>query len=216
MAEPFIFFTERRLVVLTGRKAANLCDLLKHLGAVSGASVFYHTHYLFLIHHFDKPRFSYNDFANWVSSALQEEGLAERLAAIDLLSLTSIRDAREAMLLAIRHHLAGSGGVRRECPAGSEFHFCEAKSFIMPTGLVARDAAEFFEHVGRVSNACLHFHFFESRLRLEQPTNDFSQWLKGLGETRLARKIDKLDPYVKTLDELKGEIVKLGGKYRRK
>jgi hypothetical protein len=158
---------------------------------------------------------AYKDFADWVSSALQEEGLAERWAAIDLLAMTSIRELREAMLSAIRNHLA-EGGVRRQCPPGSEFHFCEAKSFIMPTGLVARDAAEFFEQVGRVSNACLHFHLFESRLRLEQPTNDFSQWLKGLGETRLAKKIDKLDPYVITLGELKGEIVKLGRKYRRK
>lgn len=213
--EPFIFFTERRLVVLTGRKASNLCQLLQHLGEVSGASVFYHTHYLFLIHHFKKPRF-YNDFANWVSSALQEEALAERLAAIDLLSLTSIREVREAMLSAIRQRVNDAGGVQRECPPGSEFHFCEAKSFIMPTGIVAHDAAEFFEQVGRVSNACVHFHFFESRLRLEQPTNDFSQWLKGLGETRLAKKIDKLDPYVMTLDGLKGEIAKLGRKFRRK
>src|ERR1700720_426406 len=106
--EPFVFFTERRLVVLTGRKASNLCQLLQHLGEVSGASVFYHTHYLFLTHHFEKPRFS-NDFANWVSSTLQEEGLAERLAAIDLLSLTSIREVREAMLSAIRSQLAEGG-----------------------------------------------------------------------------------------------------------
>ncbi|MBI2683279.1 MAG: hypothetical protein HYX26_08720 [Acidobacteriales bacterium] len=213
-SEPFIFYTERRLVVLTGRKAGNLCELLQHLCEVSGASVFYHTHYLFLIHHFEKPRF-YNDFANWVSAALQEEGLAERLAAIDLLAMTSIREVREAMLAALRNHL-DEGGARRQCPPGSEFHFCEAKSFVMPTGVVARDAAEFFEQVGRVSNACLHFHLFESRLRLEQPANDFSQWLKSLGETRAAKKIDKLDPYVMTLDELKGEIVKLGRKYRRK
>jgi hypothetical protein len=213
-SEPFVFFTERRLVVLTGRKASNLCQLLQHLGEVSGAAVFYHTHYLFLTHHFEKPRF-YNDFANWVSSALQEEGLAERLAAIDLLAMTSIRELREAMLATMRNHLAG-GAVRRECPPGAEFHFCEAKSFIMPIGLMAHDAAEFFEQIGRVSNSCVHFHFFESRLRLERPTNDFSQWLTGLGETPLAKKIDKLDPYVMTLDELKGQIVKLGRKYRRK
>src|SRR6266404_6986149 len=127
---PFVFYTERRLVVLTGRKARNLEELLSHLYQVSGSSVFYHTHYLYLIHHFEKPRF-YNDFANWVSSALQEEGLAERLAAIDLLAMTSIRELREAMLATMRNHLAG-GAARRECPPGAEFHFCEAQSFIMP------------------------------------------------------------------------------------
>jgi hypothetical protein len=74
-AEPFVFYTERRLVALTGYRARNLSELLDHLRKVSGSSVFYHTHYLYLIHHFEKPRF-YNEFAEWVSEALQEERLA--------------------------------------------------------------------------------------------------------------------------------------------
>jgi hypothetical protein len=136
---------------------------------VSGSSIFYHTHYLYLIHHFEKPRF-YNEFANWASQALQEERLAERLAAIDLLSITSIRDLGEAIVSVIQKHLK-SGAARRDSPAGDEFHFCEAS--------------------------------------LERPTNDFSQWLADLGETRLALAIDKLNPYVMTLEELKAEIIKL-------
>jgi hypothetical protein len=210
----FVFYTERRLVVLTGRKARNAAELLQHLPEVSGSSIFYHTHYLYLSHHFEKPTF-YNDFANWVSQALQEERLAERLAAIDILTITSIHELRERIIGAVRQHLGG-GGSPRECPPGEEFHFCQAKSFVMPTGLVARDVAEFFSQVAEVSTACLHFHFFEARLRLERPTNDFSQWLKDRGEEKLARKIDKLNPYTMTLDELKAEIVKLGRKYRRK
>ena len=214
-AEPFAFYTERRLVVLTGRKASNLEQLLCHLTQVSGSCIFYHTHYLYLIHHFEKPRF-YNEFANWASQELQDERLAERLAAIDLLAMTSIRELREAIVATLRRHLEGDQRVRRECPPGSEFHFCEAKSFIMPTGQVAHNVPEFFETIAQVTNACLRFHFFEARLRLERPTNDFSQWLGGLGETRLARKIDRLNPYSMTLDELKHEIVKLGRKYRAK
>jgi hypothetical protein len=212
---PFAFHTERRLVVLTGRKATNLEELLRHLQEVSGSSVFYHTHYLYLIHHFEKPRF-YNDFANWVSHALQEERLAERLAAIDLLAITSIRELREALVSTVQKHLESTGAVRRVCPAGDELHFCEAKSFIMPTGMVAHDVPEFFEDIAQISNACLHFHFFEARLRLERPTNDFSQWLTDRGEPRLARAIDKLNPYVMTLEELKEQIMKLGRKYRGK
>src|SRR6266404_9500345 len=118
---PFAFYTERRLVVLTGRKARNLEELLSQLYQVSGSSVFYHTHYLYLIHHFEKPRF-YNEFANWVSHALQEERLAERLAAIDLLAMTSIRELREAIISTVQKHLDGAG--RRDCPPGDEFHFC--------------------------------------------------------------------------------------------
>jgi hypothetical protein len=213
--EPFAFYTESRLVGLTGRKASNVEELLGHLSQVSGSCIFYHTHYLYLMQHFQRPRF-YNEFANWVSQALQEERLAERLAAIDLLAVTSIRELREAIITTIQKHLEKDANTRRQCPPGDELYFCEAKSFIMPNGLVAPDVPEFFRLIEQVTNACLHFHFFEARLRLERPTNDFSQWLAELGETRLARKIDKLNPYAMTLDELKHEIVKLGRKYRVK
>ncbi len=209
----FKFFTERQLVALTGRKACNLTGMLTHLSAVSGSCIFYHTHHLRLAHHFQKPRF-YNEFANWASYALQEERLAERLAAIDLLTVTSIRAIREALIDAISRHVDNAGRAPRECPPGEEFHFCEARSFIMPTGVVARNNAEFFDGIAGVTNACLHFHFFEARLRLERPTNDFSQWLGSRGESRLARRIERLNPYAMTLDELKQEILRLGRKYR--
>src|SRR5579864_813979 len=155
---PFAFHTERRLVVLTGRKASNLEELLCHLRQVSGSCVFYHTHVAYLTQHFEKPRF-YNEFADWASHALQEERLAERLAAIDLLAITSIRELREALTATIQKHLEADTKARRECPPGDEFHFCEAKSFIMPTGQVARNIPEFFQTIEQVTNTCLHFHF---------------------------------------------------------
>src|SRR5258706_16243702 len=93
----FVFYTELRLVVLTGRKASNLEELLSHLTEVSGSSIFHHTHDLYLTHHFEKPRF-YNEFAKWAAQSLQDERLADRLAAIDLLRFTTVRDIREAII----------------------------------------------------------------------------------------------------------------------
>jgi hypothetical protein len=78
---------------------------------------------------------------------------------------------------------------------------------------VASGVPQFFDLLGNVTNDCLHFHFFEARLRLERPTNDFSQWLGDLGQTKLAARIDALNPYIMTLDELKHAIVKLGRRY---
>jgi hypothetical protein len=216
LTAPFVFCTERHLVVLTGRKATTASELLRHLTEVSGASVFYHTHYLYLAHHNEKPNL-YNDFANWVSHALQDERLAERLAAIDLLVMTSLREIREHLIAVLERHLRDSNGDNsRRCPPGDEFHFCESKSFVMTTGQVARDVREFVSLIGSVSNPCLHYHIFEARLRLERPTNDFSEWLRQCGEQKLARGIDRLNPYTVTLPQLQHEIVKLGRPYLRR
>ena len=209
MTEPFVFYTQQQLVSLTGRRARNLSQLLEHLRTVTGACIFYHTHYLYLTQHFVEPKF-YNGFAEWISAALQERRLAERIGAIDLLSASSLRWIRERIIAEIERHFQEDSGPQRECPPGDEFQFCEARSFIAPNGIVAQSVPEFFEKLEYVSNACLHFHFFEARLRLERSTNDFSVWLAGRGEKRLARAIDSLDPYAVSLVELKGQIRKIG------
>jgi hypothetical protein len=211
-AEPFHFYTERRLVQLTGQTVCTLPELLSVLRDIPGSCVFYHTHHLFLSHHFEKP-VVYNDFADWVSEALQEDALAERLAAIDLLAFTAIWPLRDAIVSMIDAHLKSMGGRLRECPSGDEFHFCRSKSFIMPTGIVAIDVPDFFGKLRRITNVSLYFHFLEARLRLERRTNDFSQWLRWRGEMELANSVDHLDPYVVTLDELKDQIVELGHRH---
>jgi len=207
--EPFVFHTERRLVLLTGRSARNLGELRDHMGAVSGSSIFYHTHHQYLSHHFEKPVF-HNDFASWVSLALLEETLSEKLVAIDLLSFSSIHELREAILATIEAYLTQIGDRRQNCLPGQEFHFCESKSFIMPSGLVAHDIPEFFAQLPKVANTSLYFHFFESRLRLGRATNDFSSWLAYRGAGELARAIDRLNPYRMTMEELREEILRLG------
>jgi hypothetical protein len=205
----FVFNTERRLVLLTGRKARTLRELLEHLRDVSGSSVFYHTHHQFLSQHFEKPAF-HNDFAKWASQALLEERLAEELTAIDLLAFTSIRQLREAIIATVEDYLSRPGSQTRESRAEDDFHFCESQSFIMPTGIVANDAREFFTKIAGISNVSLFFHFFEARLRLERTTNDFSMWLRALGEERLATELERLDQYTMTLDELRDAIVRIG------
>lgn len=139
----FHFYTERRLVALTGLRARTLPELLAILQEVPGSSIFYHTHHLFLSHHFEKP-VVYNEFAIWISEALQEEALAERISAIDLRAFTSIRQLRNVLISLIQSHLETTGGRSRDCPPGDEFHFCRSKSFILPTGIIANDVRDFF------------------------------------------------------------------------
>ena len=127
--------------------------------------------------------------------------------------LGSLRCWREASIAITETHRARLGRVRpQHAPPGEEFHFCQVKSFMMPNGVVARTAEEFFEVLPSITNQSLYFHFIESRLRLGLNTNDFSFWLESSGQPELAHAINALNPYVRTLDELKADIVKLGRK----
>jgi hypothetical protein len=211
--QPFRFSSEIRLVELTGLSAHTLVDLVEILRTVSGSSIFYHTHHGFLTHHFEKP-IVYNDFAVWTAEALREAALAERLAAIDLLAFTTIRDLRESILGLVEDHIRVNDGQLRECLPGEELHFCKSKSFVMPTGIVANDSVDFFAKLPEITTDSLYFHFLEARLRLGRTTNDFSSWLTSEGQPTLAAEINRLDPYTRTLDELKQELIELGHRNR--
>ena len=210
--QPFVFYTERRLVALTGVKARNARELAAGLRVLPGSCVFYHTHHQYLSHHFERPVF-YNDFASWVSEALQERRLAEELASIDLLSYTSIRHLREAILSALDRHQESHPGAGRDCPAGDEFHFARSKSFVMRTGLVGENLEDFLQKLSQTTNVSVFYHFFEARLRLEKPTSDFAVWFTAIGQDKLAKAVDRIDPYAMTLDELRDEIVHVGRSY---
>jgi hypothetical protein len=205
----FIFDTQLHLVVVTGIKACTLQELRTELARISESSVFLHTHQEYLAHDFQQTT-RYNDFARWVSEALREEPLAEKLAAIDLLAFTSIAELRDALLRTIDTYLATLDRPGYQCRPEEAFHFCRSRSFVLPTGLIADDVGDFFEKVASISHASLYFHFFEARLRLGRQTNDFSRWLTDRGRPDLASAIDGLNPYVRTLDELRRDIVQLG------
>ena len=207
--KPFIFDTELRLVVLTGQKVHSLPELRHSLARVPGSSIFFHTHQQYLSHNFQKPVY-YNDFAVWVSQTLREEPLGEKLAAIDLLAFTSIRELREEIVQTVDDYQADTSRPPYECRPEEAFHFCRSKSFVLPTGIMARDVPDFFEKLALISNASLYFHFFEARLRLGRRTSDFSRWLKYRGREDLADAIDGLNPYIRTLNELKQDIIQLG------
>jgi hypothetical protein len=209
--KPFRFITEIHLVELTGLSATNLSQLLDNLRVIPGSSIFHHTHQRFLSHHFEKP-IVYNDFAIWVGEALREDALSEKLASINMLAFTSVRQLREEIVLRIENYPSEIGGRARQCPQGDEFHFCKTKSFAIPLGIQADSVADFFSKLKAIPIGSLYFHFLEAPFRLEQTMNDFSHWLSEFGEEALADEINALDPYMCSLDELKSEIIDLGRK----
>lgn len=206
--EPFRFRSTMNLTLLTNRRARDLAELMGHLREVPGSVIYYHTHHFLVQHQYLSPE-PPNDFAFWVTNALQEDRLGEQLAAIDLMQFRTLRALRERLIAVIESFIESTRQLRA-APQGEEFHFRESVTFILPAPHVAHDLGELAEHIQKVSLGSLAYHFFDARLRLERGDNDFSEWLaKHLGEEELALRIAHLDPYTYTLEGLRNEVVRL-------
>ena len=205
---PFRFMTHMGLTQPTGVKVRDLHELLNQLNAVPDSVIYFHTHHFLKQHQYLSPE-PPNDFAYWVTNVLREEGLGERLAAIDTVRFSSIRALREKLIEVIRAYLARVPAVRAVSD-GDELYLMKSISFIFPTPYEAGDLSEFLLGVRKVSILSLYHHIFEARLRLQKGVNDFSAWLEGeLGEKDLAQAITNLDPYTQTLEALRNRVADL-------
>lgn len=194
---------------LTGLKARNLKELAYHLKIVPGSAIYHHTHHYLQQHQFLSPE-PPNDFAYWVTETLQNKKLGEVLSSVNICQFTSIRALREKLVACIEEHLAGGRHAVAEAPEGEEFHFMKCVSFTIPTPHTVRTLNEFADVLRVVTIQSIYFHMFEARLRLEKESNDFSLWLsEELGETVLADKISRLDPYTHTMEALRAKLIQL-------
>lgn len=206
--EPFHFFTLLSLTVMTDIKARDLQELLEHLQTVPESVIYQHTHRFLQAHQYLVPE-PPNDFADWVTHMIQDEKLGERLAAIDTVRFHSLEDLRQALVSTIEEYLPKASSPR-QVPEGKEFHFMKAVRFSIPTSYVAYDLAEFAGCLKKLSIWSLYFHVFEARLRPPLGINDFSHWFATqLGETELAKQVERMDPYTQTLEGLRSKILGL-------
>jgi small-conductance mechanosensitive channel len=205
---PFRFYSRLNLKEVTGLEARNLKELLANLKKVPGSVIYYHTHTFLEEHNYLTPEPA-NDFALWVSDELGNEVLGEKLSVIDTFEFPTIASLRSRIVGVIEDYLSKNNDGR-DAPEGREFHFVKSVSFILPTPYVVRDLREFVEVLKKVSLDSLHFHMFESRLRLKKGVNDFSIWIENcLDDKDLAEKLASLDPYNYTLEGLRSTIVQL-------
>lgn len=204
----FRFFECFALTTLTGRKASNIIEFVEILKTASPEAIFHHMHQYFLKPHAVMPEFP-NDFAVWVSECLSEPLLAEALANVNPFEFSNIEDLRAELLRIIDDYITSYPAPRPVLP-GREFMFNEGITLVFPTGLEASKIHDFLQRLKEVDCSSIYFHFYESRLRLGRPTDDFSEFLAtSLERPGVAARIKSLDPYMYSTEVLRDKIVKL-------
>ncbi|MBU0503173.1 MAG: DUF5752 family protein [Candidatus Omnitrophota bacterium] len=208
--EPFKFFTRLHLSELTGLRATTLGQLCGLIKKVPGSCIYHHTHRFLQQHQYLSPE-PPNDFAFWVADVLNEDELGERLASIDTIQYSTIRELRQKIAATIDEYLKANPLAKMKfARSGEEFHFIKSVSFVLSTGYTAFDLNSFAGILKDVTIDSIYFHIFESRLRLENKSNDFSKWLEeSVGDKELASQVSKLDPYTRTLEDLRKTIINI-------
>lgn len=203
---PFYFYSCLELRESTGLKARNIHELVELIKDVPDSVIYYHTHIFLQQHQFVSPE-PPNAFAYWVTNALGEDVLGERLSSIDVFRFCSIRSLRERLIKIIEDFLFNAKELRN-APHGKEFDFTKSITFILPIPYVACNLKEFVDCIAKVTIYSISFHIFDARLRLERGVNDFSNWIgTSLGYPELAKRLESFDAYNYTFEGLRNRII---------
>ncbi|NOX20196.1 MAG: hypothetical protein GXO99_02890 [Nitrospirae bacterium] len=193
------------VLISTGRKAQSIKELLEILKTVGPESIFHHTYQYFMKAH----DLSYtNDFAQWAGESLEERALAERLSNIDPFEFQDIEELRKRLIQVIEAFLEEFPTPRVVFP-GNEFYFNETITYVYPVGIRVYDLTEFLHAIKTIDAKCIYYHFYEARTRLDNSIDDFTMWIEhGLGEKALAEEIRGIDPFMHTIEGIRGYIEK--------
>lgn len=205
-AEPFRIMAETGVGLWTGYVAEDLPSLLHGLRQVPPSSIYYHVHHAI----FQRTKYTIaeytNDFARWVDTVLHQKGLAEKLSAIDPMQCRTVTNCGNELVRRVGEYVAEEELFPR-VPRGHEFHFLEARTFVFETGVEARDLDELLEAIPVSTAGSIIYHFVEARFRNEDGADDFSRWLRALGEEERARRLERVNPHFYDAGKLRYQIL---------
>jgi hypothetical protein len=116
---------------------------------------------------------------------------------------------REHLVTIVQDHLRGREESRR-VEFDRAFHFQRSHLVEVPLGLTATNLAEFRAGLASVDASAIYLHIVETRARSERSTGDFAEWLRtSLDLSALAERFDHLDPYLTTLERVRGRLLGL-------
>jgi hypothetical protein len=201
-AIPFQFMECATILKGTGKKARTIRELREMIAGIGEESLFHHTCQYFLKGHVLEYT---NDFAHWAGESLEARALSERLSNVDPFVVEGMDELRGGLLSGIDDYL-DHFPEPRAAVTGDEFYFNESVSIVFPSGIQARNLAEFLIAVRYVDPGSIYYHFYEARIR--HHSDDFSTWVEDvLGDRELAGKIRVIDPFMYAIERIRSRLV---------
>lgn len=206
---PFRFMECSLLPVSTGLHAQTLRELRAAVPEIPESSLYYHFWGRMLRPHIAESEFN-NDFASWADGGLGDTELAEALSAINPVKCKDLGELR-SILEDILESRIDQGDFVTWKKADREFFFIACRKFMFDTGKVTTSLEDFPLAVKTASRQSFFHHFLDGRRRSPEGKDDFSLWLEQFGEKteEVRRLLGRVDSYLFSLGELKGQIVSI-------
>ena len=89
-----------------------------------------------------------------------------------------------------------------------QFQFIRSQIVVFDTGIRISEPEELKELIPQLTVGSVFYHFVDARGRTANKNDDFSEWLMGFGDSydELVEQIASLDPYFKSLTELRSQL----------
>ena len=213
MIDPFAVKDCALIAIATGERAHNLRELRDRLETTRPGCIYHHFWGGLLRPSFDDPEYQ-NDFAVWAYHGLHDRFLAERLALIDPTELADMEELRRELIEIIEERLDENELVPW-ASAHQQFHFIRSQIIVFDTRIRISEPEELKGHISQLTVGSIFYHFVDARRRTANRSDDFSEWLKGFGNSynKLLEQIAALDPYFKSLTELRSQLSQIVEEY---
>lgn len=204
--KPFAIKDCDLIAIATGRRAQSLKEMKDQLQSIHPGCIYYHFWGGLLRPKFVDPEYN-NDFAAWVSHALHDPKLAERLGIIDPTDFSDIEGLRQELIEVIEQRLDENRFTLRS-RADEQFHFVRSQIVVFDTHHKIKVPEELVNIMPLLSVGSVFYHFIDARRRPPEGIDDFRAWLSALGQKykKLCERLAEVDPYFATLTELRHQL----------
>ena len=206
MIDPFAVKDCALIAIATGERANDLRELRDRLETTRLGCIYHHFWGGLLRPSFDDPEYQ-NDFAVWAYHGLHDRFLAERLALVDPTDFDDLEDLRRELIEIIEERLDENELVSWTA-AHQQFQFIRSQIVVFDTGIRISEPEELKELIPQLTVGSVFYHFVDARGRTANKNDDFSEWLMGFegSYNELLEQIASLDPYFKSLTELRSQL----------